>query len=114
MPCIGGSAAGMEEVGQVKGDKERGGVYSGRGRVARAISAAIGVAIGVAKATRVNTPPPKRLSGGKEGGREAVIEKQITALEAVIGICGVVGRATACDCGVAGSIPTSGALEVWP
>jgi hypothetical protein len=31
-----------------------------------------------------------------------------------IGICGVVGRATACVCGDAGSIPTGGALEVWP
>jgi hypothetical protein len=30
------------------------------------------------------------------------------------GICGVVGRATACVCGDAGSIPTGGALEVWP
>ncbi len=30
------------------------------------------------------------------------------------GICGVVGRATACYCGVVGLIPTGGALEVWP
>ncbi len=30
------------------------------------------------------------------------------------GICGVVGRATACVCGDAGSIPTCGALVVWP
>ncbi len=29
-------------------------------------------------------------------------------------MCGVVGRATACICGDAGSIPTSGALKVWP
>jgi hypothetical protein len=28
-------------------------------------------------------------------------------------ICGVVGRATACVCGDAGSIPTGGALKVW-
>ncbi len=37
-----------------------------------------------------------------------------SALLLLLGICGVAGKATACDCGVAGSIPTGGALEVWP
>jgi hypothetical protein len=49
----------------------------------------------------------RSVAGLQKAGTERKLEPECV-------ICGVVGRATACDCGVVGSIPTGGALEVWP